>query len=213
MNGTEDGTAPGNGRQASLLEISRELAAIAQTGLTYARDPFDRERYARLRLLASAVLETAGVPAFRWPDDLGYPTPKVDVRGAIFEAEQVLLIKEISTGLWTLPGGWADVNLSPRENVEKECREESGYTVTATRLTALLDRDRAGYPPNAHSIYKLFFLCAITGGQATPSIESSHIEFFPVHKLPDLDLQRVRQADILHAFRMHTGATSDIQFN
>jgi len=206
-------TTQNNGRQASLLEISRELAAIAQTGLTFAKDPYDLERYARLRLLANAVLVTAGVPDFRWPDDSGYPTPKVDVRGAIFEAERVLLIKEISTGLWTLPGGWADVNLTPRENVEKECREESGYTVTATRLTALLDRDRAGYPPNVHSIYKLFFLCTITGGQPTPSIESSQIEFFPVHTLPALDLQRVRQADILHAFRIFKGETAEIQLN
>jgi ADP-ribose pyrophosphatase YjhB (NUDIX family) len=201
------------GRPAALLDISRELAAIAQTGLTYAKDPYDRERYARLRLLTSAVLETAGVPDFRWPDELGYPTPKVDVRGAIFEGGQVLLIKEISTGRWTLPGGWADINLSPRENVEKECREESGYTVTATRLTALLDRARAGYPPNVHSIYKLFFLCTITGGEPTPSIESSHVEFFPVHALPELDLQRVRQADILHAYRIFKGETAGIQLN
>ena len=77
----------------------------------------------------------------------------------------------------------------------------------------VLDRDRAGYPPNVHSIYKLFFLCTITGGQPTPSIESSHIEFFPVHALPDLDLQRVRQEDILHAFRMFKGETAEIQLN
>lgn len=210
MNDTpkENGGAP-----ASLLELSRELAAIAQAGLAYTENKFDRERFARLRVLASAVLEAGGVPDFRWPDELGYPTPKVDVRGAIFQGDRVLLIKEVATGCWTLPGGWADVNLTPRENVEKECREESGYTVTATRLVALLDRARSGYPAHPLSIYKLFFLCTITGGQPTPSIESSHIEFFPVHALPELDLYRARAEHILHAYRVFTGETADVLIN
>ena len=200
-------------RQGSLLEISRELAAIAQAGLTYTENPYDRERFARLRVLAGAVLEAGGVPDFRWPDEIGYPTPKVDVRGAIFEGDRVLLIKEVVTDRWTLPGGWADVNLTPRENIEKECREETGYTVTATRLTALLDRARGSYPAHPLSIYKLFFLCTITGGQPTPSIESSHIEFFPVHALPELDLYRARAEHILHAYRVFTGETAEVLFN
>ena len=91
-------------QQASLLEISRELAAIAQAGLTYTENHFDRDRFARLRVLASAVLEADGVPDFYWPDDLGYPTPKVDVRGAIFEGDRVLLIKEVATGRYRAAG-------------------------------------------------------------------------------------------------------------
>jgi ADP-ribose pyrophosphatase YjhB (NUDIX family) len=200
-------------RPASLLEISRELAALAQAGLAYTENPYDRERFARLRVLAGEVLQAGGVPDFRWPAELGYPTPKVDVRGAIFEGDRVLLIKEVATGRWTLPGGWADVNLTPRENVEKECREEAGYTVTATRLVALLDRNRAGYPEHPLSIYKLFFLCTITGGQPTPSLESSQVEFFPVNALPDLDPYRARAEHILHAYRFFKGEPADVLIN
>ncbi len=198
----------------SLLDVSRELAAIAQAGLAYSKDPFDIERFSRVRILAGLVLQAgAAVPEFLWPDELGYPTPKVDVRGAIFQDGKVLLIREKSSGLWTLPGGWADVNLTAKENVEKECLEESGYSVAATRITGLIDRDRAGYPRNAHSIYKIFFLCSILGGEATPGVESSHVGFFPVSELPELDSHRVRAEDIRHAFEVFNGRSADILFN
>lgn len=204
-----------DGRQTgTMLDISRELAAIAQAGLAYSNDPFDIERFSRVRALAGLMLQTgADVPEFRWPDEMGYPTPKVDVRGAVFQNDKVLLIREKSSGLWTLPGGWADVNLTAKENVEKECLEESGYVVTAARITGLIDRERAGYPKNAHSIYKIFFLCDIVGGEATPGVESTHVGVFPVSDLPELDSHRVREEDILHAFDVFTGRTGEILFN
>ena len=131
-----------------MLEISRELASIAQAGIAYLADPFDKERFHRLREIASEVLRHAGRTEFQWPAEIGYSTPKVDVRGAVFRNGEVLLIKEASSGKWTLPGGWADVNLTPAENVEKECLEESGYEVKARLITAIVDHDRAGYPAN-----------------------------------------------------------------
>ena len=137
----------------NLLEISRELASIAQAGLTYTKDPYDKERFIRLRQMASELLQgSTPAPTFLWPDEIGYTTPKVDVRGVIFKADQVLLIKENASNLWTLPGGWADVNYSPKENVERECREETGYEVNAYAVTSIIDRDRAGYPRHANTI-------------------------------------------------------------
>jgi ADP-ribose pyrophosphatase YjhB (NUDIX family) len=198
----------------TLLELSRELASIAQAGLTYTTDPFDKDRFLRLRQLANEILQAPGrVPDFLWPDEIGYPTPKVDVRGAIFQGRHVLLIKETSSKLWTLPGGWADVNYSPKENVERECREETGYEVTATAVTSIIDRDRAGYPRNANTIYKIFFLCEITGGAPTPSIESSHIEFFALESLPELDPNRARREDIEHAYAFYQKGGAPARFN
>ena len=94
--------------------------------MTYSTDPFDRERFHRLREIASEVMRVAGKAEFQWPTEIGYTTPKVDVRGVVFRDAEVLLIKEASSGKWTLPGGWADVNLTPAENVERECLEETG---------------------------------------------------------------------------------------
>jgi ADP-ribose pyrophosphatase YjhB (NUDIX family) len=195
------------------LEISRELASIAQAGMTYSTDPFDRERFHRLREIASEVMRVAGKAEFQWPTEIGYATPKVDVRGVVFRDAEVLLIKEASSGKWTLPGGWADVNLTPAENVERECLEETGYQVKARQITAVLDRDRAGYPANPHSIYKIFFLCELCGGSPRVSHETSEVGFFPVDALPELDTHRSSALDIAEAWRSYQAPTLPARFN
>jgi 8-oxo-dGTP pyrophosphatase MutT (NUDIX family) len=106
---------------------ARELQAMAQTGLTFSQDKYDLERYQRLRGIAAAMMAAgAGEPLERvaalFEQDVGYPTPKVDVRGAVFQHRRILLVREISDGRWTLPGGWADVNQSPRECVQRGVR-------------------------------------------------------------------------------------------
>ncbi|WP_050030843.1 NUDIX hydrolase N-terminal domain-containing protein [Verrucomicrobium sp. BvORR034] len=197
-----------------LLEISRELAAIAQAGLTYTKDAFDRERFLRLRQIAGELLQSPlRQPQFTWPDEIGYPTPKLDVRGAIFQGDQVLLIKEIASNLWTLPGGWADVNESPGESVERECLEETGYVVKATALVSVIDRDRAGYPRHANTIYKMFFLCEIIGGKPVPNLESSQIEFFNMASLPELDPHRAARQDIERAYSFYRQGGGPAYFN
>jgi ADP-ribose pyrophosphatase YjhB (NUDIX family) len=181
---------------------ARELQAIAQTGLTFSNDRYDVERYQRLRAIAVAMLAAgSGAPvesiSALFEQDLGYPTPKVDVRGAVFQDERILLVREISDGYWTLPGGWADVNQSARECVEREIQEESGFQARAVKLAAVWDyrrqRQAASHP---YSIYKFFFICELFGGAASPSIETSAVEFFPLDKLPELSLGRVTPEQI-----------------
>ena len=134
----------------TLLEISRELAALAQAGLTYTKDPFDKECFVQVHTLASQLLQQSKqCPDFEWPQELGYPTPKVDLRGAVFQNNEVLLVKERSSQQWTLPGGWADVNCSPCENVERECLEKTGYRVKAQSIVSMIDMERAGYPKSS----------------------------------------------------------------
>ena len=195
-----------------MLEISRELASIGQAGITYSTDPFDRERFHRLREIASEVLRVVRAD-FEWPAEIGYATPKVDVRGAVFRNGEVLLIREASTGKWTLPGGWADVNLTPAENVEKECLEESGYEVKARLVTAIVDRDRAGYPANPHSIYKIFFLCDLCGGAPRVSHETAEVAFFPINALPELDSHRSSALEIQEAWRFFVTPSLSTRFN
>ena len=159
---------------------TRELQAIAQTGLAFARDPYDRERYDMLRALASRMMaaHTASPPArieALFAGERGYATPKVDVRGAAFDARgRVLMVREIADeGRWTLPGGWADVNLTSAESVAKEMREESGFEVRVRKLAAVWDRSRQGHTAGVFSCCKLFFICDITGGAASASAERS----------------------------------------
>jgi ADP-ribose pyrophosphatase YjhB (NUDIX family) len=179
-----------------VLDWARELQAIAQNGLAFSRDTYDRERYLKLQELAARMLaaELDVSPARAreyWQGEHGYATPKVDVRGGVFDGEQVLLVRERSDGRWTLPGGWVDVNDSPSEAVAREIREESGYEARAVKLAALVDKNRHPHPPGVHHIYKLFFVCELTGGAPLTSHETDAVAFFPVRKLPDLSTGRV----------------------
>jgi ADP-ribose pyrophosphatase YjhB (NUDIX family) len=188
------------------LNIARELRAIAQTGLTFTADRFDRQRYERLRELAALML-AQGSGADYGPilgilgADKGYATPKVDVRGAAFVDGRVLMVREISDGKWTLPGGWADIHQSAAECVVREIAEESGFTAKALKLAAVRDYQKSGHPPrNLDCIYKLFFICEITGGAARASDETSEVAFFPRDALPPLSLGRITAAQIDRMF-------------
>ena len=197
----------------TILEISRELESIAQAGITYSTDPFDRERFHRLREISSEILRHTGQADFEWPAEIGYTTPKVDVRGAVFRNGEVLLIKEASSGKWTLPGGWADVNLTPVENVEKECLEESGYEVKARLITAIVDRIAPATRPTRMRSSKIFFLCDLCGGAPRVSHETTEVAFFPIDALPELDPHRASALDIQQAWRLFLTPSLPTRFN
>lgn len=181
------------------LVWAREMQAIAQTGLAFVRDPYDRERYEMLRALASKIMAAHTVtPAERiealFASESGYATPKIDVRGAVFdEQERILLVREVADGdRWTLPGGWADVNLTTAESTVKEVAEESGYAVKIRKLAAAWDRTRQAHPAGLFSCSKLFYICDVQGGMASTSSETSGVAWFAEADLPDdLSLGRV----------------------
>lgn len=187
---------------------ARELQALAQSGLAFTQNPFDRERYENIRKIAADMMAVgSGAVMDRVLDLLagqhGYATPKVVVRAGVFDARgRILMVRErLDHDRWTLPGGWADVNLTPVENVIKEVREESGHTIRVTRLAAVWDRDRQGHPPGPFPCYTLFFLCELTGGVARTSIETSEIGWFGAADIPaDLSVGRVLPAQIARMF-------------
>lgn len=188
---------------------ARQLQAIAQSGLTFARDPFDIERYRRIEAIAAEMMARQSNTAPETVETLfaaqaGYATPKVDVRGVVFRDDRLLLVRERSDGLWTLPGGWADVGETPSEAVVKEVREESGFDVRAERLLAVLDRDRHPHPPLAFAVYKLFILCTIVGGAALEAgAETDGVGFFAEDEIPPLSVTRIVPAQIARMFELH----------
>jgi ADP-ribose pyrophosphatase YjhB (NUDIX family) len=197
------------------LHWARKLQAIAQTGLTYAENPYDIERYEQIRDIASEMMaEGSGAPVTQIRDLFagqdGYTTPKVDVRGVAFRDNRILLVRELrDDGRWTLPGGWADVNDAPSEACVREMREESGFEARAVKLLAVYDRSRHPHqPPHPFYVYKLFFLCEITGGSPLPqtagsartSSETGGAAFFGEHEIPELSISRVTPQQIARFF-------------
>lgn len=190
------------------LEWARELQTLAQTGLTFTRDPYDRERYEQLRHLSARMFHAhTAEPVARittlFAGETGYATPKVDARAAVFDAQgRLLMVREAADNdLWTLPGGWVDVNLTPRENAVKEVREESGYNVAVTKRAAVWDRTRQGHPSGVFSCTKMIFLCRLVGGSPVTSLETSEVGWFDADSVPaDLSLARVLPEQVARIF-------------
>ena len=183
------------------LDAARRLHALARTGLAYCAGEYDRERYEEIERIAAELLagdEPAGPARLRelWSHERGYVTPKIEVRGAVFRAGEVLLVRERADGLWTLPGGWADVGQAPSEAVTSEIEQESGLRTRAVALAALWDRDRHGHGPALFHTWKAFFICEIVGGELRCSYETDAAAFFPVDGLPPMSLARSTPAQV-----------------
>jgi ADP-ribose pyrophosphatase YjhB (NUDIX family) len=187
------------------LRWARTLQALAQNGLTYAVNPFDRERYQTLRQVAVEMFaaHTGQKPAALegWFDlQPGYATPKVDVRGACFRGGQLLLVREKADGKWCLPGGWADVGDVPSEAAVREVREETGFECAARKVIGVFDANRGGEPLTAFHAFKVIFLCELTGGAPDPDHEITAVGFFPRDSIPALSASRTSSAHIAECF-------------
>lgn len=192
--------------QLKWLEWAKQIQAISQNGLAYSKDVYDLERFEQLRELSITILNEytdVEIEKIRtlFASESGYATPKVDIRGVVFQNDEILLVKERLDGAWSLPGGWADIGLSPREIVIKEIKEESGYDVRTIRLLGILDTKFHDHPPSALHVYKVYILCEIIGGEASGGVETSAVQFFIEDQLPILSEERVTEKQIKELFK------------
>lgn len=186
------------------LQWAIELQSIAQAGLTYGRDAYDKERYERVReISAEMAAHRSGIPLEKVRDlfcnETGYQTPKLDTRAAIFQDGKILLVRE-NSGKWSLPGGWCDVNVSVAENAVKEVKEESGLDVTADKIIAIQDRAKHNHPLYAYGVCKVFVQCSVLGGAFVPNIETTEYRYFSPDELPELATEKNTEEQIRMCF-------------
>jgi ADP-ribose pyrophosphatase YjhB (NUDIX family) len=181
------------------LKWIAEIQAIAQNGLTYSQNDFDKERYSRLRDIAAELAShyskhSAAEVQRLFSLEEGYATPKLDVRAFIMQKNKLLLVRERADNLWTLPGGWADINESPSEAAIRETKE---------------DKQKHDHPPHWPHTYKCFFHCELISGEATTNLEISEVDFFAMDNLPELSTHRVTQKQLtrLYEHMMHSTQT------
>ena len=199
------------------IENARRLLALAQTGLHFAKDPFDTQRYAEIASIAHAQLASmAGVGsadiARLFAPETGYANPKVDVRCAVFnDAGEVLLVREASEGLWSLPGGWADVGATPAQSAQREVLEESGYSVKISRPLAIWDMRLHPHPEQLFHIWKIVFLGEVIAKGEADGIETNGVGFFSLDALPALSTGRIlpQQLQQLDQLRRQGGVAFD----
>ena len=186
------------------LEWAIELQSLAQAGLTYGKDIFDRERYERIREISAEIMAyKTDIPVQKVKDlfcnETGYQTPKLDTRAAIFQNGKILLVKE-NSGKWSLPGGWVDVNVSVKENTIKEVKEEAGLDVTADKVIAIQDRSKHNLPVYAYGVCKIFVLCTIIGGAFKENIETTGFAYFSENELPELATEKNNEEQVKMCF-------------
>lgn len=181
-------------KQQRWLETARTLYSLSQAGLAYSQNPFDVERYKQLQRISAEIVSDHSNLATDEIENVfslqaGYPTPKVDVRAALVENGQILMVRELSDGNWSMPGGWADLGDSPARVAERETFEESGYVVKALKLVGVFNNSLI-QPLDFYHAYKLVFLCQRESGEPRPSYESLEVAWQPIDCLPALSTNR-----------------------
>lgn len=221
VNDGQDGeNQGGNSLPDSLrwLQWARELQALAQTGYHYAENDYQRERFLRLSEIATEIFCNYSQCAFEplvqaFQAQVGYATPKVDVRGAVFKEGKLLLVRERADDGWTMPGGWADVGDVPSHAVEREVWEESGFRVRARRVIGVYDANRTG-PLEVFHAFKIVFLCELISGEARPSNETTEVRFFASDEIPErLSGERTKARHIGDAFAAYADSSRPTVFD
>ena len=205
--------------QLDWFDVAKRLKAISQAGKFFAKDAYERKRHEDIERICAEILAhhsdlSADDVVRLLQQDMGYPTPKVDSRGVIFRDDKILLVLETEDGGWTLPGGWCDTGQTPSANVAREVWEESGFEVRVVRPLAIFDRDCQGHtPPYPFSIYKLFFLCEITGGAAKTSDETSDVRFFAMDAIPPLSKGRTLERQLHRFYEKYKTDDTSVDFD
>lgn len=187
------------------LDLLEEIRAIAQTGLGFTRAPFDRVRYEHLMAVVSreyATLTDLSAEQIdeRMRADLGYATPKVGVSAAVFNDDgHLLLVNRVQDRTWCLPGGWADVRMTPEQSCAKEVVEETGITVQVGPLIRIRTRMPGDFG-SPHTSFHLLYLCIQTGGALTESIETTEPGFYDIHAARDWHFDQHEEAVVAQSF-------------
>lgn len=189
------------------LQWAVELQSIAQGALYYCENEYDIERFERIREIAAEMIQyKTDIPMDKVKDlfcnETGYQTPKIDSRAAIFKEGKILLVKE-KNGTWSLPGGWVDVDLSVKENIIKEVKEEAGLDVTADKVIAVQDREKHNLPVYAYKVCKIFILCTVIGGAFQKNIETVESRYFGMEELPLLATEKNNAEQIAMCFKAY----------
>ena len=186
----------------------QRMLAITDTGLTYTKDPFDRERYEYLRQILSSILQDQTqldqeeLTAILKPTG-SYATPLMDVRAWIVQNQKICMVRVQGEDTWALPGGFGEVGYSPKENIRKEVQEETGFSAEVGSLLAVFDTNRFQLQNKQYA--KFVFDCQLLDGQFQENQEIAELEFFDIKNLPPLSEKRITQEQMEILWQVYQG--------
>ena len=186
----------------------QRMLAITDTGLTYTKDPFERERYEDLRQILSSILQDQTeldqeeLTAILKPTG-SYATPLMDVRAWIVQDQKICLVRGQGEDTWALPGGFGEVGYSPKENIRKEVQEETGFFAEVGSLLAIFDTNR--FQMQSKQYAKFVFDCQLLDGQFQENQEIAELEFFNIENLPPLSEKRITKEQMEILWQVYQG--------
>ena len=195
-------------KTSDFVKYLQRMIALTDTGLTFTKDTFDRERYEDLRSLLSEMLNQASdldaeeVAEVLKPTS-AYATPLMDVRAWIVEDEKICLVRGQGENDWALPGGFGEVGYSPTENIIKEIEEETGFEAKVERLLAVFDTNR--FQLQSKQYAKFVFECKLLDGQFQENQEIADLQFFAIDQLPALSEKRITKEQIELLWQVYQG--------
>ena len=200
------------------LKWAIEIQSLAQAGLEYTDNVYDIERYERLREISAEIIsEKTNLSMEKvkglFCNEIGYQTPKIDTRAAIFKDNKILLVHE-NNGTWSLPGGWCDVLETVKTNTIKEVKEETGLDVETIKIISIQDRNKHNKPIYAYGVCKIFVLCNVIGGEFVENIETTEIKYFSLDELPNsLAEEKTTKEQIEMCFKAYKDENWQVQFD
>ena len=186
----------------------QRMLAITDTGLTYTKDPFDRERYEDLRQILWSVLQDQTelnqeeLTATLKPTG-SYATPLMDVRAWIVQDQKICLVRGQGEDTWALPGGFGEVGYSPKENIRKEVQEETGFFAEVGSLLAIFDTNR--FQMQSKQYAKFVFDCRLLDGDFQENQEVAELGFFDISALPPLSEKRITKEQMEILWQVYKG--------
>ena len=186
----------------------QRMLAITDTGLTYSKDPYDRERYEDLRQILWSVLQDQTeldqeeLTAILKPTG-SYATPLMDVRAWIVQDQKICLVRGQGEDTWALPGGFGEVGYSPKENIRKEVQEETGFSAEVGSLLAVFDTNRFQLQNKQHA--KFVFDCQLLDGRFQKNQEVAELGFFNIENLPPLSEKRITKEQMEILWQVYQG--------
>ena len=195
-------------KTSDFAKYLQRMIALTDTGLTFTKDPFNRERYEDLRSLLSEMLNQASdldaeeVAEVLKPTS-AYATPLMDVRAWMVEDEKICLVRGQGENDWALPGGFGEVGYSPIENILKEIEEETGFEAKVERLLAVFDTNR--FQLQSKQYAKFVFECKLLDGQFQKNQEIADLQFFAIDQLPALSEKRITKEQIEILWQVYQG--------
>lgn len=201
------------------LNLLKRIKAIADTGLMYSTNEYDKERYTELQEISFQLLQQISRKPIEllkeiFPTAKDYPTVKVDVRAFVLSPDQkILLVKETTDGNWSLPGGWADIGFSAKEIAVKECKEETGLDVIPLRLLAVFDKKFHAHPPEPFYVYKMVIQCEAVSVERNSGFDIEDVQYFSINELPELSEFRILKSQLELLYRIAFSKDKQVYFD